>query len=178
MTLLASRTLRLRALEPEDLDLLNRVENDTDLWPFGVTNVPYSKFVLKRYLTETRYDLFADGQLRLIMERLGDSRVPVGMVDLMNFDPRHLRAEVGIVVLPEFRHQGVGTETIHLLESYCRSLFNLHQLYAIVASDNEPALSLFRSAGFGGEMKLPEWLARDGGFLDAVFLQKILEGRD
>ena len=36
----------LRALEPEDLDFLYIIENDSSLWKFGASNVPYSKYVL------------------------------------------------------------------------------------------------------------------------------------
>ena len=32
--------IRLRALEPEDLDLLYRIENDVTLWNVGSSNVP------------------------------------------------------------------------------------------------------------------------------------------
>ena len=33
--------LTLRAMEPEDIDLLYRIENDRSLWDVGSTNVPY-----------------------------------------------------------------------------------------------------------------------------------------
>ena len=42
--------IHLRALEPEDLDSLYNIENDEDLWDVGVTNVPYSRFVLSAYI--------------------------------------------------------------------------------------------------------------------------------
>ena len=32
--------IRLRALEPEDLDVLYGIENDHSLWSVGATNVP------------------------------------------------------------------------------------------------------------------------------------------
>ena len=35
--------IRLRALEPEDLDVLYAIENDTTIWNVGNTNVPYSR---------------------------------------------------------------------------------------------------------------------------------------
>ena len=38
--------IRLRAIEPEDLDLLYRIENDRELWNVGTTNVPYSRYTL------------------------------------------------------------------------------------------------------------------------------------
>ena len=34
--------VRLRAMEPEDLELLYTIENDTQLWCVGTANVPVS----------------------------------------------------------------------------------------------------------------------------------------
>ena len=33
--------IRLRAMEPEDLDVLYQIENNQKLWDVGTTNVPY-----------------------------------------------------------------------------------------------------------------------------------------
>ena len=38
--------IKLRAIEPEDLEVLYKIENDVRLWNIGVTNVPYSKYTL------------------------------------------------------------------------------------------------------------------------------------
>ena len=38
--------VRLRAMEPEDLDFLYAMENDKEVWDVGCTNVPYSRYVL------------------------------------------------------------------------------------------------------------------------------------
>ena len=40
----------LRAIEPEDLDLLYRIENDTALWNIGTSNVLYSRYLLHDYV--------------------------------------------------------------------------------------------------------------------------------
>ena len=37
-------SINFRAMEPEDLDLLYTIENDTKLWNIGVTSVPYSRY--------------------------------------------------------------------------------------------------------------------------------------
>ena len=39
-------SVRLRAMEPEDLDTLYQMENDVEIWNVGTTNVPYSRYVL------------------------------------------------------------------------------------------------------------------------------------
>lgn len=47
-------TVHLRAIEPEDLDLLYGIENDTDLWNVGVTSVPYSRYTLYEYIANSK----------------------------------------------------------------------------------------------------------------------------
>ena len=85
--------VRLRALEPEDLDFLYRIENDEALWDCGTTNVPYSRQVLREYILSARNDIYADGQVRLMAEN--EAGEVVGIGDFVNFDPRHQRAEIG-----------------------------------------------------------------------------------
>ncbi|MDE6180107.1 MAG: GNAT family N-acetyltransferase, partial [Phocaeicola sp.] len=50
--------LRLRAPEPEDLEVMFRFENATDVWEGSNTTGPYSCFQLRQYIEQTRNDLF------------------------------------------------------------------------------------------------------------------------
>ena len=86
-------------MEPEDLDFLYGVENDDRLWNVGVTNVPYSRSMLLDYITSATGDIFADKQVRLMIDNeVGET---IGMVDLMDFSPIHRRAELGLVIRKE-----------------------------------------------------------------------------
>ncbi|MCP4974643.1 MAG: GNAT family N-acetyltransferase, partial [Maribacter sp.] len=40
----------LRALEPDDLNFIYELENNTAIWEISGTTTPYSKHVLKQYL--------------------------------------------------------------------------------------------------------------------------------
>ena len=46
MRYLSDEQIRLRALEPEDLEVLYRWENDSSLWEVGNTLAPFSRYVL------------------------------------------------------------------------------------------------------------------------------------
>ncbi len=169
--MLENERLRLRAVEPEDLDLMYLIENDTSLWRFGGTTVPYSYYRLKQFIAQASNDIYADGQLRLVIETAeGES---VGFIDLQSFEARHRRAEVGIVLLPGWQRQGLATEAMQLLCEYASHHLNLHQLTAVVALKNEPALRLFRRAGFECLSLLPQWLSRGDDFEDAQLWQKL-----
>lgn len=164
--------IRLRALEPEDLEILYQIENDQALWQAGATNVPYSRYVLHDYIANTSSDIYADRQLRLMIED-SDEGLVVGIVDLVNFDPRHLRAEIGLVIRPNCRKQGYGKAVVAELCRYATEILHLHQLYVIIAEKNAAALQLFDKFGFSRSAVLQDWLCEGRDYDDAVLMQKI-----
>ncbi|MBP3850443.1 MAG: GNAT family N-acetyltransferase [Prevotella sp.] len=165
--------IKLRAIEPEDLDLLYQIENDTRLWNVGSTNVPYSRYTLHDYIANSSDDIYADRQLRLIIENAEDNTV--GLVDLMNFSPQHLRAEVGVVIMDCYRHQGYATAAIEQICDYASRILHLHQLYSIVGTDNTSALKLFTKTGFSTHTMLKEWLFDGKKYGDALIMQRVLQ---
>ena len=103
-------SIHLRAIEPEDLDLLYRIENDVKLWNVGATNVPYSRYTLHDYVANSSDDIYADRQVRMMVEN--EQHQVVGIADVVNFDPSNCRAEVGLIILNDFRRQGFGSSTL------------------------------------------------------------------
>ncbi len=166
-------TIHLRALEPEDLELLYRIENNDVLWRVGTTNVPYSRYVLHDYIANTHSDIYADRQLRLMIE--DDEHRVVGIIDLVNFDPRHLRAEVGIVICDDRRRQYYATAAVRELCRYAQDILHLHQLYVIVDVENQAALQLFQHVGFQTVNTLHDWLSTGSEYHDAVMMQTFFE---
>jgi diamine N-acetyltransferase len=164
--------MRLRAIEPEDLDVLYQIENDRSLWHVGTTNVPYSRYTLHDYIATSSDDIYADRQLRLVIE--DDQRQVVGMADLVHFDPQHQRAEAGIVIMQPHRRKGYALSALNALADYALHTVHLHQLYAVVAADNEAALNLFRKAGYSQQCVLRDWLQEGHQYVDAVLLQRFL----
>ena len=95
--LLKNHIIKLRALEPEDIDILYRWENDTDVWKVSNTIAPFSKYILRQFIENQKYDIYETKQLRLIIEAL-ETQKPVGTIDLFDIDPYNLRAGVGILI--------------------------------------------------------------------------------
>ena len=93
---LASGKITLRALEPEDLDLLYEWENNRELWEISNTRAPFSRFVLAQYLKDSARDVFEAKQVRLIIQAEGNKAV--GAVDLYDIDLFHQHAGVGILI--------------------------------------------------------------------------------
>lgn len=170
--MMQSSSIRLRAVEPEDLDFMYLIENDTQLWKYGASNVPFSRFALRNFIEQTTNNLSRDGQLRLTIEH--SSGFPIGFIDLENYDAVHNRAEVGIVVSPEWQNQGVAGDALSLLMQYASDILHVHLLYAYVCRDNKPALRLFGNAGFMDSGVLPQWIRLASAYSDVIVFTKVL----
>lgn len=159
-------------MEPEDLDMLYTVENDMKTWDIGVTNVPYSRYTLHDYIANASGDIYVDRQVRLII--VNAEGEAVGMVDIVDFDPRHQRAEVGIVIAAAHRRHGYATAAIAAIADYSLRIVHLHQLYAYADSRNEASLRLFQRMGYEVGARLKDWLYDGHEYHDAVFLRRFL----
>ena len=164
-------SVHLRAIEPEDLDLLYRIENDVKLWNVGITNVPYSRYTLHDYVANATYDIYTDRQVRMMVEN--DQQEVVGIVDLVSFDPGNCRAEVGLIILDAFRRQGYGSRALEAVAEYALSVVHLHQLYAYVDATNEASLRLFQKMGYDTSATIKDWLYDGKKYRDAVLVQHV-----
>jgi diamine N-acetyltransferase len=174
MICLAGEKVRLRALEPGDVELLYGWENDTRLWEVSGTVAPFSRETLRQFIENQQYDIYHTHQQRFVICALTDD-TPLGMIDLFDFDPRKLRAGIGVVICDqEARRRGYAAEALRLLCDYAREAIYLHGLYATVAVDNPASVQLFRSCGFTQSGILRDW-SRDGdGWCDEYMFQKLL----
>lgn len=164
--------VKLRAMEPEDLDMLYQIENDSSIWHVGTNNVPYSRYALHDYIAHASGDIYTDKEVRLMIDN--ENNETVGIVDLVNFSPQHQRAEIGIVIKDGCRNLGYANAAIRKIMSYAHDIVHLHQLYAIVEVSNEISLSLFESLGFSQGIRLKEWTFNGTTYTDAVMMQKFL----
>ena len=167
------QTLRLRAMEPADIDALYQWENDPSVWVHSAAHQPFSRQALQQFIEESAgCDIYTARQLRLMADNADGQ--PVGCVDLFDFDPYHRRAAVGLLVDCRFRRQGVGSAMLRELEQFARTHLQLHLLYSDIAADNNASLQLFLRNGYRQCGTRPEWLWSYGQWTDAVIVQKIL----
>ncbi|MDE6394888.1 MAG: GNAT family N-acetyltransferase [Duncaniella sp.] len=164
--------MRLRALEPIDVDTLYRWENDPAVWGVGSTLAPYSRKQLWDYIDSYDGDIYAAKQLRLMIELpTGET---IGTADLYDFDAANSRCAVGILIAPPYRRQGHGLAALNALADYCRTRLSLHQLYCIAGADNTASRALFERAGYSISGRLRSWLRSANTYTDAYLYQKML----
>jgi diamine N-acetyltransferase len=171
--LLSNPIVTLRAIEPTDLDLLYRWENDTDLWTVTDTLAPYSRQMLWQYLESYTGDIYASQQVRFVVTLTATGEA-VGLLDLMNFDPLNNRAELGLYIAAEHRGKGYGRHALHLIEGYAAGHIGMKQIYVKILATSTDCLALFRSEGYREVGTLNAWVKRGTTYHDAILLQHLL----
>ena len=166
--------LLLRALEPEDLEALYQIENSMEDWEFSATTVPFSRYILREYIINQKCDLYVDRQVRLVICDRDNTSHIIGFADLSDYNPQHRRAEIGIIIMREFRSKGYAIQAIELLVEYAKSTRLVDHLYAYVSEDNVSCIRLLTECGFEQTSILKKWFVKDEKKTNAVIFQFFL----
>ena len=171
MNTLLGEHIFLRAIEATDLDLLYHLENDESIWEISNTSTPYSKFILKQYLDNAHRDIYEVKQIRLVIGLVANKEA-IGLIDLFDFDPKHKRVGVGVIIFPkENRGKGYAKESLEILCNYAFAHLGVHQIYANITEDNRASISLFESIGFKKAGTKIDWIVSGKEFKNELIYQ-------
>ena len=137
MTLMTDR-LKLRPLEREDLRFVHELDNNETVMHYWFEE-PYESFVeLEELFNKHIHD---QSERRFIIHVGGEQRV--GLVELVEIDQLHRRAEFLVMVAPDHQGRGYATAATRLAISYAFKVLNLYKLYLLVDVDNAPAIHIY-----------------------------------
>lgn len=166
--------ISLRAVEPDDVKILLKWENNVDTWHLSNTLIPFSRFDIEQYVMNTGKDIFATKQLRLMIDfSLKNQQITVGCIDLFEFDPLHKRAGIGILIDEAYRGKGIAAISLDLFVEYAFNILNLHQLFCNIEENNKNSLSLFQHQGFIIAGLKKDWNYKSGNWINEYLLQRI-----
>ncbi|TQD39156.1 GNAT family N-acetyltransferase [Haloflavibacter putidus] len=172
MLTLTGNKVKLRPLEPEDLDFIYQIENNESFWELSATQTPYSRFLIRQYLENAHQDIYEAKQLRLLIEDLDGNNI--GLIDLFDFDPANKRAGIGILIAAEEnREKGLGSQALDLLCKYAFTHLKLHQVYANIGQDNKNSINLFEKIGFEKVGLKKDWNLVNGDYKNEYLYQFI-----
>lgn len=171
--MLANEAIKLRSVEPADVDFLFDLENDPKLWHVSQTYAPYSRYDIEQYVFSVdKQDVASAKQIRFVIEYLAENKA-VGTIDLFDLDLINRRGGVGIVLAESYRGKGLAGMTLDLLVDYAFNHLNLHQLYCNVEEGNSKSMELFQKQGFVVVGLKRDWNAKGGSWIDEYLLQRI-----
>lgn len=169
--------IRLRALEPADINVIYKWENDPDIWRISNTYTPFSKYILEKYIENSHLDIFQVKQMRLMIDvqhNNENSVRSVGTIDLFDFDPYHNRAGVGILIGEKSdRKKGYASAALKKFIDYGFNILQLHQLYCNIVPANEDSIKLFENQGFKICGRKNDWIKTPGRYIEEYMLQLI-----
>lgn len=170
--MLVGNKVRLRPIEPWDVDKILDWENNHKNWRVSNTLVPFSKELIMQYINNAQ-DIYAVKQARFIITQIDDLKA-IGSIDLFEFAPMHQRAGVGILVEEEHRGKGYATEALSLIDDYALNVVGIRNLFCNILEDNHGSISLFEKSGYVEVGRKIKWYNDQVDWLDEIMYQKAL----
>ena len=168
-----SDDVRLRPLEREDLQFVHKLNINANIMSYWFEE-PYEAFVELQDLYDKH--IHDQGERRFIVQKSAEM---VGLVELVEIDYIHRRAEFQIIIDPRHQGHGYAKAATRLAMNYAFSILNLYKLYLIVDKNNERAIHIYQKAGFQIEGELIDEFFVDGEYHNAIrmcmFQPKYLE---
>ncbi|MBT2747021.1 MULTISPECIES: spermidine N1-acetyltransferase [Lysobacter] len=156
-------SVTLRPLERGDLHFVHVLNNNRSVMGYWFEE-PYESFVELEELY--RKHIHDQSERRFIVQDGGQERV--GLVELVEIDHLHRRAEFLIMISPEQQRRGYARAATRLAISYAFRVLNLYKLYLLVDVDNLRAIQIYEDAGFQREGILVDEFFSDGRYHDVV----------
>ena len=166
--MLEGTLVRLRAMEPEDLEDAYKWVNDREvtLWLTSL-RYPVSRKDEQKWIDDAPTNSFGD--VRLAIETKDGKHI--GGINLHRVNPEDRKAGLGIMI-GEKDHwsNGYGTDAIKTLLSFAFDEMNLHRVWLHVFADNERAMACYQKCGFREEGRLRQEVYQDGRYYDVVLM--------
>ncbi|SLM63921.1 MULTISPECIES: spermidine N1-acetyltransferase [Dickeya] len=140
--------VRLRPLERDDLRFVHQLDNNASVMRYWFEE-PYEAFVELRDLYDKH--IHDQSERRFIIEHSGTR---VGLVELVEINHIHRRAEFQIIIDPAHQGHGYASAATLLAMDYGFSVLNLYKLYLIVDKENKKAIHIYSKLGFEIEGEL------------------------
>lgn len=162
--------LFLRKISKHDSEFLFNSLNKKNLTTYlslgPLATLEYSKRLIKSYLKY--WDNYA--QFNYIIEVKEVDKEKIGSISLWNVNWRHMRAEIGIWIVPTFWNKGYGEKSINLIKIIGFNHLKLNRLEAHIALENLRSITLFKKCDFLPEGTLKQYLKFQGKYHDAIIL--------
>ncbi|MCF8241947.1 MAG: GNAT family N-acetyltransferase [Melioribacteraceae bacterium] len=145
---LKSGDLILRQTNPGDEELINLIDDASELFP----------------MSEVR--LYPSPMPKEMIFRIEKDDQLLGEISLKNIKWYNRKAEIGIILKKEFYGKGFGTNALKSIMDYAFNKMNFYRLEAEVLEFNVGSIKLLEKLGFVKEGVLREAKYSDGKYWD------------
>ena len=165
------KNITLRALELEDLSLLQKWANDPEIqYMLGSWHFPTNMNDQQKWFSNLSCN--SNNQRFMI---INEANLPIGMANLVNINFKDGNAEHGLLLDKQYQGKGYGSDVVQTIMNYAFNELRLNRLETTIISINEPSLNLFKKCGWIQEGTLRNWYYRKGQFINKQILGVLKE---
>lgn len=165
MSFMSSEHISLREVHESDLEIFQKYRNNYEDSKNYRTIKPLTSENQKNYwlnvINNDKHIVFT------IIEKL--SQKILGEIRASNID-QYKSAEIGLWIVPEYRHKGIASEAVQLLLKFVFGRANINRIEAQISSTNIDSIKLFERNGFTKEGILREKTYYDFKYQDVVVM--------
>ena len=172
MEKIITQNLYLRPLSISDItqEYINALNDEEVVRLTEARHQKWDEESVKRYVAESNIE----GVSQLIGIFLRESAKHIGNIRLSNFNTRHKRAELGIMLFDKSQwSKGYGVESLMAIADYAFNELKLHKICADYYSVNSASAKMFAKAGFKIEGVFKDHFLLDGEYVDSVRIAKL-----
>ncbi|MFO8015477.1 MAG: GNAT family N-acetyltransferase [Candidatus Woesearchaeota archaeon] len=175
---LEGKDITLRPLKDRDEKNIIKFANDKRIHRFTHMPYPYKKKHAREFIRKSKNNWRKKEEYNLAITDRDDNLI--GAINLMRFDWRDKKAELGYWIGKPYRGKGIVPEACRLLINYGFSELKLHRIMIHHAEGNESSRRVIRKLGGKREGRLREHLFTGGKYRDSLaygILKKEWDGR-
>lgn len=154
----------LRALEPEDYDVIHKWRQQEDVNEMIGGNKYYSSKERDKQWTMKKSVDDSNGIYLAIC--LSENSDMIGYCSIISIDLRNQKADLGGTIIGDAMHRGkgYGKEAQQLLLQYCFNEFPLHKVYGYALEEHHVTHRMMISLGFKVDGVLRDEVFKNGAF--------------
>ncbi|MEX0785376.1 MAG: GNAT family protein [Dehalococcoidia bacterium] len=166
--MLEGQLVRLRAIEPGDLEREYVWINDLEVTRYLTARYPMSRADEERWIQSASPNSFAQGVRLAIETKEGEH---IGNIDLHRMHSEDRKAGLGVMIgNKEYWGNGYGTDAITTLLRFAFYEQNLNRVWLTVFDDNDRAMACYRKCGFVEEARQRQDVYMEGRYRDVLFM--------
>ena len=162
------KTIILRAIEKEDLPILQVWNNDPDIqYHLGGWHFPASLSIMENW-----FESIQDDELNKRFAICVDGIGIIGTTNLVNINWKDRNAFTGLMIgEQQHRSKGYGTDTVMTIMKYAFQELGLERLDTTIIEHNEASLHLYIDrCGWKEEGRKKNWYWRDNRYWEKIIL--------
>lgn len=152
----------LRAIEKEDLHLLQKWANDPDIqYMLGGWHFPTNQNDQEKW-----FHSLSCSSLNQRFMVVNNEHTSIGMANLININFKDGNAELGLLIDKQYQKMGYGEDIVFCLMNYGFNELRLNRIETSIIEINQPSLNLFiNKCGWKKEGILRNWYFRKGQYI-------------